>query len=427
VDTVRAWSCGLFMKPWVAGLLTARSGPRCAHLACGGAWAPRQPTITTDRWWTGVATVKPCSPFSVFLGCPFDEARRRVWACSLRHAAPRVPAEAPLVRACDDTTPAQGRPAQRRGGLLSPRGRLGPPGIAAPPGRERGARRQARATPAVARAPRDPSPWPGTLPPSSARPAAPPAVSLPEGAGARPRGLWGRSTARPADAGARGRRLGPQGMPARPAGHGPRGRAVSALQHARGPARAPGGQPPPTDATAAVHAWLGRWHPVLPGRLVRVVAVRRPAARSQQPGQRHPSPPLEACFTTALARSLEDSLRPSRDRGAVAIALRDRQACNGLGQDQGRTLPRLVGATTCRLVRAAARTRWGFEPAHPRHGRARRRDRPWSRQPCAPSPRDLAWAGRDAWHEAGGFPRPRWTPDRTDNHAAQDHALPAAA
>jgi hypothetical protein len=59
----------------------------------------------------------------------------------------------------------------------------------------------------------------------------------------------------------------------------------------------------------------------LPGRLLRVVVVRRPAAtRARQPGQRQPPPPVEAFFTTALTRSLEPLLAPYRERWAVAVS-----------------------------------------------------------------------------------------------------------
>jgi hypothetical protein len=188
-----------------------------------------------------------------------------------------------------------------------------------------------------------------------------------------------------------------------------------------------GWQPHPTEAKAEVQAWIGLWHTVLPGRLVRVVVVRRPAARSKQPGQRKPPPPVEAFFTTALSLSLEDILRQYRDRWAVEIAIRDSNAFNGLGQDQCRKIQRLVGANTFRLVMAAARTLWCLEQANQRHGMDLRRDRPWYRQKCAPSQLDMAWACREALHEAGVFPLPRFTPDLTENHEEQDHALPSAA
>jgi len=188
-----------------------------------------------------------------------------------------------------------------------------------------------------------------------------------------------------------------------------------------------GWQPHPTEAKAEVQTWIGLWHTVLPGRLVRVVVVRRPAAHSKQPGQRKPPPPVEAFFTTALSLSLEDILRQYRDRWAVEIAIRDRNAFNGLGQDQCRKIQRIVGANTFRLVMAATRTLWFLEQANQRHGMDLRRYRPWYRQKCAPSQLDIAWACREALHEAGVFPIPWFTPDLTENHEEQDHALPSAA
>jgi hypothetical protein len=77
----------------------------------------------------------------------------------------------------------------------------------------------------------------------------------------------------------------------------------------------------PTKAGAEVQAWVGLWHTVLPGRLVRVVVVRRrPAILTNQPGQRKPLPPVVAFFTTDLALSVEDILQPYRDRWAIEIS-----------------------------------------------------------------------------------------------------------
>jgi hypothetical protein len=87
----------------------------------------------------------------------------------------------------------------------------------------------------------------------------------------------------------------------------------------------------------------------------------------------------------------------------------------------------MVGANTFRLVMAAARTRWCLEQAHQRHGMHLQRYRPWYRQKCAPSQLDIAWACREALHEAGVFPIPRFTLDLAENHEEQDHALPSAA
>jgi hypothetical protein len=124
-----------------------------------------------------------------------------------------------------------------------------------------------------------------------------------------------------------------------------------------------GWQPPPTAAKAELQAWIGLWHTVLPGRLVGGVGVRRPAALSTQPGQRNPPALVEAFCPTVLMRSLADILRQDRTRWAGEIALRDRHAFNGLGQDQARPIQRIGGANAFRLVMAATRTRWGLEQA----------------------------------------------------------------
>ena len=114
-------------------------------------------------------------------------------------------------------------------------------------------------------------------------------------------------------------------------GHGPRGRAhahhgqalCAAAPAARpsaavppkkgaragvaenlGPQTASGWQPHPTEAGALVQAWTGLWHTVLPGRLIRVVVVRRRhTATPRTPRQRKPRPPVEAFFTTDLTLS----------------------------------------------------------------------------------------------------------------------------
>ena len=76
-----------------------------------------------------------------------------------------------------------------------------------------------------------------------------------------------------------------------------------------------GWAPHPSEAGAEVHAWCGLWHSVLPGRLIRVVVVRRDATHStKKPGQRKPPPPIEAFFTTDLTLSTEAILNEYADR-----------------------------------------------------------------------------------------------------------------
>ncbi len=186
--------------------------------------------------------------------------------------------------------------------------------------------------------------------------------------------------------------------------------------------------PHPTEAGAEIQAWCGLWHSVLPGRLIRVVVVRRDATRCvKKPGQRKPPPALEACFTTDLALSACDILNEYGDRWAVEIEIRDANAFDGLGQDQCRKRQRILGANTFRLAMAAARTLWFIAQVEQGTGLNLCRYRPWYRQKVAPSQLDVVWACREALHEAGIFPIPRFTPDLAENHEEPEYALPLAA
>jgi hypothetical protein len=134
------------------------------------------------------------------------------------------------------------------------------------------------------------------------------------------------------------------------------------------------------------------------------VVVRRNATRgTKKPGQRKPPPPVEAFFTTELTLSTEDILSEYSDRWAVEIDIRDTNAFDGLGQDQGRKRQRIIGANTFRLIMAAARTLWFLDQVERGAGVNLGRYRPWYRQKCAPSQLDVVWACREVLHEAGMF------------------------
>jgi hypothetical protein len=53
--------------------------------------------------------------------------------------------------------------------------------------------------------------------------------------------------------------------------------------------------------------------------------------------------------------------------------------------------------------------------------------RPWDRQKRAPSQLDVAEACREALHEAGIFPLPRFIPDLAENQEEPEKVLPLAA
>jgi hypothetical protein len=454
VDTFLASSFGTFVMVMFQGLFTTPSWQTFTLLACGWALASGRHTITASLWLTGAVTVKHFSRFYVFLGCPFYDARWQVWACIIRHAAPLIPADAPLVVAFDDTTKKKaGRHieglARYRNGAGSAR-------------QEYRTRRGLNFVLGVMRVPL--RRWPGH------------AVTVPIGLElylkeeqAQQLGLPYRSRSALARTlldfvatqlpGRQIRALGDGGyatkeflrdlpptvhvlsrvlntgklyeLPAPPTGRR-RGRPPqkgSLLGSPKTLQQTPQGWGPhPTEAGAEGQAWVGLWHTVLPGRLVRVVVIRRlRATPAKQPGQRQPLPSIEAFFTTDLSLSGQDLLEQYRDRWAIEITIRDSNTFDGLGQDQCRQLRRIVGANTFRLVLAAARTLWFIEHTSRTTTVDLRRSRPWYRQKCAPSQLDIVWACREALYEAGVFPIPRFVPDLTENHEVPEHALSSAA
>ena len=177
-----------------------------------------------------------------------------------------------------------------------------------------------------------------------------------------------------------------------------------------------------------MQAWCALWHTVMPGRLIRVVVVRRDAksnvAKSTDARQRKP---VEAFFSTDLSSSTEDVLSEYRERWAIEIDIRDANAFVGLGQDQCRKRQTIIGVNTFRLIMAAARTLWFVGQVERSGGVNLCRYRPWYRQKRSPSQMDVVWACREILLEAGIFPIPRFTPDLTENHAKPEIALPLAA
>lgn len=448
-------SFGLFVMDLVQGLFTAPSEQTFILLACGWVLAGgERQTLTTYLWLTGATTVKHFSRFYVFLGGSLYESRWQLWARIIRVAARWVPAAEPIVIEVDDSTKKkagrhiEGVDRYRNGA-----------------GSARQEYRTLRGLNFVWGIMRVPLPqWPGHclsvpiglslyLKEAQARKLQLPyrsrsalareivdfvATQLPD---RRIRGLadGGYATKEylrglPASVHVVSRLLltgklyapppKPQGpQRGRPPQKGPLLGSPQTFARKRH-----GWQPHPTEAGALVQAWEGVWHTVLPGRVLRVVVVRRPRRqRSRQAGQRKPPPPVEAFFTTDLSLSLAAILAQYRDRWAVEITIRATYAFDGLGQDQCRKVERIVGANTLRLVLAAARTLWFLERTHHTAGVDLGRYRPWYRQKEAPSQLDIVWTCREALAEAGVFPVPRFTPDLAENPEEPENPLPLAA
>jgi hypothetical protein len=454
VDTFVYSSFGTLVMTLFQGIFTAPSWQTFTALACGWALTGDRHTITTYVWLTGAAAVKHFSRFYVFLGCPLYHKRWHLWGAVIRLAAQSVPAGAIIRVSFDDTT--KKKAGTHIEGLAHYRNGAGS---------ARQEYRTLRGVNFVLGVMHIPlTRWPGHC------------LSVPVGCElylkapqAQQLNVLYRSRSQLArdilDFLA-------QQLPGRPlytvadGGYATKEylRQLPAAAHAVGrfpisaklyevppppPAKRRGAprkkgaligspktlaqtatrwSPHPSEASAEIHAWCGLWHPVLPGRLVRVVVVRRQAqGRPTRAGHHKPPPPVEAFFTTDLSLSPEAILAEYRARWAVEIAIRDANAFDGLGQDQCRTRERIIGANTLRLVLAAARTLWFIDRLE--HGPAVPlcRYRPWYRQKGAPSQLDVVWACREALHEAGIFPRPRFTPELAENDEEPEPALPLTA
>jgi hypothetical protein len=447
-------SFGTMVMTLFQGIFTAPSWQTFTALACGWALAGDRHTITAYRWLTGAATVKHFSRFSVFLGCPLYHKRWQLWGAVIRLAAQWVP-EGEVIRGSFDETTKKKAGTHSEGLARSRNGA----------GSARQAYRPLRGVNFVLGIMHIPlHRWPGHY------------LSVPGGCElslnapqAHTRNVPdqsrsqlartildfvveqvpGRSIRSLADGGyatkdslrqlpkaahvvgrfpisAKRYEVPPPPTPKRRGAPRKKGALIGAPKTLA--QTTTGWTPHPSEVGAELQAWDGLWHAVMPGRLVRVVVLRRTGTSTRkQHGQRKPPPAIAAFFTTALSLSAPDIWRAYSARWAGEIALRDANAFAGLGQDQCRKHQRIMGANTVRLVMAAARTLWFIEQVERSTAVPLCRYRPWYRQKVAPSQLDVGEACREALHEAGIFPIPRFTPELAENDEEPKHALPLAA
>lgn len=454
VDTFLQSSFGAFVTILFRDLFTAPSWHTFASLAWGWALAGDRHTITMYLWLTGAATVKHFSRFSVFLGCPLYQHRWQLWGAVIRLAAQCVPAGEVIRVSFDDTTKKKaGRHieglARYRNGAGSarqeyrtlrgvnfvlgvmhvPLQRWSGHSLSVPIGLElylKEPQAHQLNVPYRSRSQlaRDILDFMATQLPGR------PIQSLADG------GYATKDYVRrlPETVHIVGRfpisaklyEVPPSNPPKRRGAPRKKGALIGSPKTLAQTMQ--GWAPHPSEAGAEIQAWDGLWHPVLPGRLVRVVVLRRHGtSTTKQSGQRKPPPALEALFTTDLSLSADEIVRAYGHRWAVDIAIRDSNAFAGLGQDQCRKRQRILGANTLRLALTAARTLWFM--AHMDRGTDGPlcRYRPWYRQKVAPSQLDVTEACREALHEVGIFPIPRFTPELAENVEEPEYALPLAA
>lgn len=454
MDTFLSLSFGTLLMNLFQGLFSTPSWQTFMYLACGWVLACDRHTITTYVWLTGATTVKHFSRFYVFLGCPLYHKRWLLWGAIIRHAASFVPEGEVIRTVFDDTTKKkagrhiEGRARYRNGagsarqeyrtlqGLNFVLGIMSIPlkwwpghSLSVPIGLELYLKPEQahklgvpyRSRSQLARAILDFAAE--QLPERHLRSLADGGYATKDYVRQLPHAVHvvGRLPIS-----AKLYALPPTPETKRRGAPRKKGEVIGSPKTLAKTAE--GWVPHPTEAGAEVQAWCGLWHAVLPGRLIRVVVLRRDATRlTKKPGQRKPLPALEAFFTTDLSLSVDDILREYDGRWAVEIEIRDANAFDGLGQDQCRKRQRIIGANTFRLVMAAARTLWFLDQVERGTGVNLCCYRPWYRQKAAPSQLDVVWACREALHAAGIFPIPRFTPELAENHEEPEHALPLAA
>ena len=104
MDTFLASSFGTFMTALFPGTLSAPSWHSFTYLAYGWSLAWGRQTITTYLWLSGAASVKHFSRYYTFLGSPLYKARYRLWAQVIRCGASLVPPGEVITIAVDDHT-----------------------------------------------------------------------------------------------------------------------------------------------------------------------------------------------------------------------------------------------------------------------------------------------------------------------------------
>jgi hypothetical protein len=330
VDTFVHSSFGTVVVTLFHDLFTAPSWRTCTLLACGWALATDRHTITTYLWLTGATTVKHFSRFYVFLGCPLYHQRWHLWRAVIRLAVSFVPEGAVIWVSFDDTTKKkagrhiEGLARYRNGagsarqeyrtlrgvnfvlGIMSlPLRRWPGHCLSVPVGCElylKEAQARALHVPYRSRSQlaRDILDFIAEQVPER------PIRSLADGGYATkdyvrrlPKAVHivGRFPIS-----AKLYEVPPPHSPKRRGAPRKKGDLIGSPKTLA--QTTTGWVPHPSEAGAAIQAWDGLWHPVLPGCLLRVVVVRRPGTVPRKgPGQRKPPPLVEAFFTTDLSLS----------------------------------------------------------------------------------------------------------------------------
>ena len=457
MDAFLTSSFGTFVMTLWHGVLSAPSWQNFTYLAYGWALAFGRQTITAYLWGSGAAQVKHFSRYYAFLGRALSHRRSALWAQVIRFGASLVPAGAVTEVRLDDATMKktgrhiQGAAHYRNGAgtarqeyrtlwginlvwaiMRIPLQRWPGHHLSLPIGLELSLKETLAATLKVpyrsrsALARRIVDQVAATLPTRAIRLATDGGYAtqaflraLPPNVDVVGRFFLTAKLYQPPPP----RKKGQRGAPRK------KGDVIGSPKTLATPS--PAWHPHPQEAGAFIQSWVGIWHSVLPGRLLRVVVVWRPHLDGPAKPNRSKAfgrlKPLEAFFSTAVSLSPHTILETYEDRWALEIDIRDGHASYGIAQDPCRKFEHIVGANTLRLLMAAARTLWFIVTSEQHADVALQRFRPWYRHKVAPSQFDVAWACREVLQEAGIFPIPRFFTAVAENQQEVDKPKPIAA
>jgi hypothetical protein len=448
VDAFLTSSFGTFVMTVWHGVLSAPSWHNFTYLTYGWALACGRQTITTYLWGSGAAQVKHFSRYYAFLGGALSQRRYQLWARVIRCGASLVPADAVIEVRLDDATMKktgrhiQGAAYYRNGAgtarqeyrtlwginlvwaiMRLPLQRWPGHHLSLPIGLELYLKEALanklkvpyRSRSALAR--RIVDHVAATLPTRAIRVATDGGYAtqaflrdLPTNVDVVGRFLLTAKLYHLPPTRVKGQRGAPR----------KKGDVIGSPKTLATPAAA--WHPHPQEAGAFIQSWVGMWYSVFPGRLLRVVVVWRPhcegSKKPNSPKTFGRLKPLEAFFSTEVSLSPHAILETYADRWAMEIDIRDGHAYYGVAQDQCRKFQHIVGANTFRLLMAAVRTLWFIVTSEHHADVALQRFRPWYRHKVAPSQFDVAWACRQALHEAGIFPIPRFFTAVAENQQA---------
>lgn len=457
MDTFLTSSFGTFVMTVFAGVFRAPSWQTFMYLAYGWSLACGRQTITTYLWHSGATQVKHFSRYYAFVGGALYQHRYQLWARVIRFGASRVPADAVIAIRLDDATMKktgrhiEGAAHYRNGAgtarqeyrtlwglnfvwaiMRLPLQRWPGHHLSLPIGLELYLKEDLATTLKVPYRSRSAlgrrilDHVAAVVPTRHVRVATDGGYAtkaflrdLPANVHVVGRLLLTAKLYEPPAARVKGQRGAPRKKG--PVIGSPKTLAV----------RSEAWHPHPREAGALIHSWVGIWHSVLPGRLIRVVVVWRPhlGGANEANGTKAFGrlKPLEAFFSTDVSLSAPVLLGTYADRWAMEIDIRDGHAYYGVAQDQCRKVDRIVGVNTLRLLMAAARTLWFIDTSEQQPTVSLQRLRPWYRHKVAPTQCDVMWACREVLYEAGIFPIPRFFTAVAENQQEVDASKPIAA